>query len=174
MATPPQAQRNAPNGPRNPHILTEAARVSGSRPKVVARITYPLENPARMPLTRLANTIIDGVVEAPGAVAAEVERYLACDLVFYRAEGPEGLVEYWLRGYDLLVHVPIVDQPSPDGVRSADPGFQYAVEEKLCRELAERGLAALHLDPGARPSWLDMVEKAVWERLRPAQLPLSL
>jgi chaperone required for assembly of F1-ATPase len=49
-------------------------------------------DPARMPLTRLANTIIDGVVEAPAAVAVEVERYLACDLVFYRASGPAGLV----------------------------------------------------------------------------------
>jgi chaperone required for assembly of F1-ATPase len=49
-------------------------------------------DPARMPLTRLANTIIDGVAEAPAAVAAEVERYLACDLVFYRAPGPAGLV----------------------------------------------------------------------------------
>jgi chaperone required for assembly of F1-ATPase len=49
-------------------------------------------DPARMPLTRLANTIIDGVVEAPAAVTAEVERYLACDLVFYRTPGPAGLV----------------------------------------------------------------------------------
>src|SRR5262249_48633967 len=49
-------------------------------------------DPARRPLTRLANTIIDGVVETPAAVAAEVERYLACDLLFYRAPGPAGLV----------------------------------------------------------------------------------
>jgi chaperone required for assembly of F1-ATPase len=49
--------------------------------------------PARMPLTRLANTIIDGVVAAPDAVAAEVEKYLGSDLLFYRAEGPERLVE---------------------------------------------------------------------------------
>ena len=51
-------------------------------------------DPARMPLTRLANTIIDGVVEAPAPVAAEVERYLACDLVFYRAPAPPA----WSRG----------------------------------------------------------------------------
>ena len=31
-------------------------------------------DPARMPLTRLANTIIDGVVETPAEVAAEVQR----------------------------------------------------------------------------------------------------
>jgi chaperone required for assembly of F1-ATPase len=49
-------------------------------------------DPARMPLTRLANSIIDGVADAPGAVAAEVEKYLATDLVFYRAAGPDGLV----------------------------------------------------------------------------------
>ena len=57
-------------------------------------------DPAKMPLTRLANTIIDGVVEAPSAVAAEVERYLACDLVFYRAPGPAGLVTRQAKAWD--------------------------------------------------------------------------
>jgi len=49
-------------------------------------------DPARMPLTRLANTIIDGVAAAPGTVAAEVAKYLGSDLLFYRAAGPERLV----------------------------------------------------------------------------------
>ena len=49
--------------------------------------------PARMPMTRLANTIIDGVAAAPDAVAAEVEKYLGSDLLFYRAASPERLVE---------------------------------------------------------------------------------
>lgn len=57
-------------------------------------------DPARMPLTRLANTILDGVVEAPVAVAAEVERYLACDLVFYRAPGPAVLVARQAEAWD--------------------------------------------------------------------------
>jgi len=56
-------------------------------------------DPAAMPLTRLANSIIDGVIEAPAAVAAEVEKYLGTDLLVYRAERPEGLVarqvEHW-------------------------------------------------------------------------------
>ena len=47
--------------------------------------------PARMPLTRLANTIIDGVAAARGQVAAEIRKYLASDLVFYRAETPAPL-----------------------------------------------------------------------------------
>ncbi len=49
-------------------------------------------DPAKMPLTRLANSIIDGVADAPAAVAADAEKYLASDLVCYRAEAPEGLV----------------------------------------------------------------------------------
>ena len=49
-------------------------------------------DPAAMPLTRLANSIIDGVAPAPGPVAAEIEKYLGTDLLFYRAERPDGLV----------------------------------------------------------------------------------
>lgn len=50
-------------------------------------------DPAKMPLTRLANSIIDGVATAPDAVAAEIEKYLASDLIVYRATSPQGLVE---------------------------------------------------------------------------------
>jgi chaperone required for assembly of F1-ATPase len=53
-----------------------------------------------MPLTRLANSIIDGVADAPEAVAAEVARYLGSDLVCYRAPGPESLVTRQGRAWD--------------------------------------------------------------------------
>jgi len=56
-------------------------------------------DPATMPLTRLANAVIDGVAERAGAVSVEVAKYLATDLVCYRASLPRGLVErqahYW-------------------------------------------------------------------------------
>jgi chaperone required for assembly of F1-ATPase len=51
-------------------------------------------DPAAMPLTRLANAVIDGVTAAPAAVADEVAKYLGSDLVFYRADAPEGLVAH--------------------------------------------------------------------------------
>jgi chaperone required for assembly of F1-ATPase len=57
-------------------------------------------DPAQMPLTRLANIIIDGVTDAPSGLAVEVERYLACDLVFYRAPGPAGLVMRQAEAWD--------------------------------------------------------------------------
>ncbi len=49
-------------------------------------------DPARMPLTLLANTIIDGVAATQAAVADEVEKYLGSDLVCYRAEQPDRLI----------------------------------------------------------------------------------
>lgn len=60
-------------------------------------------DPATMPLTRLANAIIDGVGDRPGAVAAEVEKYLASDLVCYRAASPRGLVERQAQHWDPVV-----------------------------------------------------------------------
>jgi chaperone required for assembly of F1-ATPase len=57
-------------------------------------------DPARMPLTRLSNAIIDAVSEATQPVADEIEKYLRSDLVFYRAEAPAGLVERQERAWD--------------------------------------------------------------------------
>jgi len=51
-----------------------------------------LVDPAKMPLTRLANAIIDGVADAPAPVAEEIAKYVASDLLFYRATGPAELV----------------------------------------------------------------------------------
>jgi chaperone required for assembly of F1-ATPase len=57
-------------------------------------------DPAAMPLTRLANTIIDGVAPATEPVAAEIVRYLGSDLLCYRADTPEGLVRMQAQHWD--------------------------------------------------------------------------
>ena len=56
-----------------------------------------------MPLTRLANSIIDGVADAPDPVAEEIEKYLGSDLLFYRADGPEGLTKAQETHWDPVV-----------------------------------------------------------------------
>jgi chaperone required for assembly of F1-ATPase len=60
-------------------------------------------DPAKMPLTRLANAIIDGVVDAPQPVAAEIAKYLASDLLLYRAGAPPGLVERQAHHWDPIL-----------------------------------------------------------------------
>ena len=59
-----------------------------------------LIDPARMPLTRLANAVIDAVADASGPVADEVAQYLGSDLLCYRAEAPEGLVKRQTQHWD--------------------------------------------------------------------------
>jgi chaperone required for assembly of F1-ATPase len=60
-------------------------------------------DPAVMPLTRLANSIIDGVVPAPEPVAAEIEKYLGTDMLFYRAPEPEGLIALQRQHWDPVI-----------------------------------------------------------------------
>ena len=74
--------------------------------------------------------------------------------------------------YDLLVLVPIVDDPRADGLRATDPSFQQAVENGVRRELDKRRLPAMLLDPGQREGWVRSVEDEVMTRLAPPQLPL--
>jgi len=49
-------------------------------------------DPLAMPLTRLANSVVDAVVDRVEAVAEDVAKYLDSDLLFYRAGHPEALV----------------------------------------------------------------------------------
>jgi nicotinamide riboside kinase len=94
-------------------------------------------------------------------------------LLAARAQPPlEGFLAAWMPTYDLLVKVPVIHVPSPDGYRSVDPAFQDAVDQRLARELAARGLSALELDPEDRDGWVETVVHAVWERIRPPQLEL--
>lgn len=49
--------------------------------------------PATMPAFRLVNTAIDGVAADPQAVIEDVIRFFGSDLLCYRADAPEALVE---------------------------------------------------------------------------------
>jgi chaperone required for assembly of F1-ATPase len=60
-------------------------------------------DPVGMPLTRLANTIIDGVTAAAPEIVAEIEKYLGSDLIYYRAEAPDALVARQARHWDPIL-----------------------------------------------------------------------
>lgn len=57
-------------------------------------------DPARMPLTRLANTALDGVTGRENDVRADIVRYAGSDLLCYRAERPDGLVRRQAAAWD--------------------------------------------------------------------------
>lgn len=57
-------------------------------------------DPMTMPVTRLANTAIDGVVGDMQAVKEDIVRFASSDLLCYRADAPEALVELQNHAWD--------------------------------------------------------------------------
>src|SRR4051812_37522229 len=82
--------RNPLAAPTKPLAQAIAAEWDAQRARI---------DPATMPLTRIANSIIDAVAPAPSPVADDIARYLGSDLLCYRAATPAGLVqrqtEHW-------------------------------------------------------------------------------
>jgi chaperone required for assembly of F1-ATPase len=60
-------------------------------------------DPASMPLTRLANSAIDGVSAREAAVRADILKYLASDLLCYRAPEPSELVRRQTASWDPIL-----------------------------------------------------------------------
>jgi chaperone required for assembly of F1-ATPase len=60
-------------------------------------------DPARMPLTRLANTSIDGVAPRHAAVVEDLCAYAGTDLLAYRAGDPERLVSAQAASWDPIL-----------------------------------------------------------------------
>lgn len=83
--------------PARAHLATPPAIAEGIAAEWNAQGEHIL--PVTMPLTRLANTAIDGVARAVDAVKDDIARIAGGDLVLYRADAPEGLVarqrEHW-------------------------------------------------------------------------------
>jgi chaperone required for assembly of F1-ATPase len=124
-------------------------------------------NPAQMPLTRLANAVIDAVSDAPQPVAEEIVKYVGTDLLLYRAEAPAGLVEKQSRAWDPVLawasemfgvrFVPtqgVIHRPQPDkaiaAVRTAIPMDPWRLAAlSSITTLTGSGLLALALARGA-------------------------
>lgn len=60
-------------------------------------------DPRAMPLTGLANAAIDRVAADPASFAAGLAKYAESDLLCYRAEEPDDLVERQMREWDPLL-----------------------------------------------------------------------
>jgi chaperone required for assembly of F1-ATPase len=52
-----------------------------------------LIDPATMPLTKIANTVIDGIIGNPSETADEITRFSGSDLLCYRVDAPAALAE---------------------------------------------------------------------------------
>lgn len=111
-------------------------------------------DPRSMPLTRLANSAIDGVARDLQGVADDMKKYLRSDLVCYRAASPQSLTAAQAAAWDPVLNfahkkldapfqrrdgVVFQDQP-PEALKAGD----RAIDSLLRTPLAPFQLAALH------------------------------
>lgn len=107
-------------------------------------------DPATMPLTKLANSAIDGVRGREEAVIDDIMAHAGSDLLCYRAEGPEGLVAAQGTHWDpvLAWAKAALDAPLVLGegvVHVAQPGASLARIKRQLKGLDAFSLAALHV-----------------------------
>ena len=143
---------------RCPLPINAATTAEAQRWIIHTQIAEEIVAAARYPLVLCDRSVLDNYVYF--LLAADPDPAL------------DHLVSEWLFGYDLLIQVPILAAPQADGIRAADPAFQRAVDERLRQEIAARGIPTLALAAGRSERWLDDVEAAALQRLRPAQLDL--
>jgi chaperone required for assembly of F1-ATPase len=107
-------------------------------------------DPETMPLTRLANSAVDGVRGRERAVAADIVRHAGADLLSYRAEGPEGLVAAQAKHWDPVLVWAERELDAPlrqvtGVVHVEQPASSLAQIERRLATFGTFELAALHV-----------------------------
>ncbi|UWU90091.1 ATP12 family chaperone protein [Bradyrhizobium sp. CB1015] len=125
-------------------------------------------DPVTMPLTRIANSVVEGVVDRVELVSDDLAKYFESDLLFYRAGHPEGLVAreaahwdpvlFWAAetlGAHFILSEGVMHVKQPDeavkAARAALPGDPWSVAAlHMVTTLTGSALLALALDQGVR------------------------
>lgn len=125
-------------------------------------------DPVTMPLTRIANSVVEGVVDRVELVSDDLAYYFESDLLFYRAGHPEGLVAretahwdpvlFWAAetlGAHFILSEGVMHVKQPDeaveAARAALPGDAWSVAAlHVVTTLTGSALLALALAHGAR------------------------
>jgi chaperone required for assembly of F1-ATPase len=107
-------------------------------------------DPKTMPLTKLANTAIDGVAGNRDAVIEDILNHARADLLCYRADGPEKLLAAQGRHWDPVLAWAKDDLKAPltlaEGVvHVAQPDESIAALRREIGKLDDLGLAGLHV-----------------------------
>lgn len=125
-------------------------------------------DPMTMPLTRIANSVVEGVVDRVELVSDDLAKYFQTDLLFYRAGHPEGLVAreaahwdpvlFWAAealGAHFILSEGIMHVKQPEEAvrvaRAALPGDAWSVAAlHVVTTMTGSALLALALAHGAR------------------------
>lgn len=107
-------------------------------------------DPAKMPITKLVNSAIDVVGDDRECILEEIINYANSDLLFYRAESPEALIELQSKVWDPILII-LENELGQRFIKSSGINYieQPAISIKVLREFFSKmpdiSLAAIHL-----------------------------
>jgi hypothetical protein len=93
-----------------------------------------------------------------------IDNYAYMMLACGRQRPFERFVAFWMKSYQLLFKVPMVDAASADGVRDTDEFFMRSIDAMVDSLLADMKVESILLPADARASWNDLALDAVRKR----------
>lgn len=84
----------------------------------------------------------------------------------------EPMVSEWLRSYDALFKVPILQAPRFDGTRDLSEQFQIEIDQRIDQLLVHFGVRCERLDPARRTRWPEDILQKTGLPENPAQFGL--
>ena len=82
------------------------------------------------------------------------------------------MVGDWIRTYDALFKVPVLNAPSFDGIRAVSPAFQLEIDGVIDYLVDSFGVDVVPLDPADRDGWIGVVMKTLNLPGKPPQIDL--
>jgi len=82
------------------------------------------------------------------------------------------LVGNWIRTYNALFKVPVLEAPSFDGTRAVSRSFQLEIDETIDSLISAFGVDVIPLDPLDRDGWIPTVMHTLDLPLKPPQIDL--
>lgn len=84
----------------------------------------------------------------------------------------DALVSAWIRGYDALFKVPVIQAPTFDGKRAVSVQFQLEIDATIDALVQAFDVPVVSLDPMHREGWVPAVLEALKLPLEPPQIDL--
>jgi thymidylate kinase len=82
------------------------------------------------------------------------------------------LVREWIKGYDALFKVPVLQAPTFDGKRAVSRQFQLEIDATIDELVRAFEVPIVNLDPANRDGWITAVLEALQLPLEPPQIDL--
>ena len=89
-----------------------------------------------------------------------------------RQDDLDPMVAKWIRTYDALYRVPVLDIPSFDGTRAVSPAFQLEIDEVIDELIGTFDVDVRRLDPDDREGWIPFVIQSLGMPSKPPQIDL--